>query len=149
MNSELIRRWNEKVKPDDIVYFLGDFCFRNSPGGKPGEGTPTRYEEYCKQLNGNIIFVLGNHDRNSGVKSKIISMVIEFSGMEVFCCHNPSDAHPDYKLNLCGHVHTLWKSKKVKLFGRETICINVGTDVWDYAPVSIAEILDEYKKIDL
>ena len=37
MNSTIIRNWNEMVKPEDTVFFLGDFCFKNGPGGKPGE----------------------------------------------------------------------------------------------------------------
>jgi len=142
MDSELIRRWNARIKPDDIVYFLGDFCFRNSAGGKPGEGVPTRFEEYIKLLNGNIIFILGNHDYTSGVKSKMISAVLEFANLTAFCCHNPQDMHPDYKLNICGHVHQHWKSKKVG----NTVLINVGVDQWNFYPVSLNEILDEYKK---
>ena len=39
MNMEIIRRWNERVQPDDMVIFAGDFCFRNSPASKErGEG---------------------------------------------------------------------------------------------------------------
>ena len=26
MDEELIRRWNEKVSEDDVVWHLGDFC---------------------------------------------------------------------------------------------------------------------------
>lgn len=145
MNNEIIRRWNERVQPGDIVYFLGDFCFRNTDGGKSGEGTTTRYEEFRKQLNGDIVFVLGNHDYNNGLKSKINSLVLEFGGMEVFCCHNPADAHPDYKLNLCGHVHEKWKSQERKIFGKKTFIINVGTDQWDFRPISIQDVLCEYQ----
>ena len=31
MNAEIIRRHNERVKPDDYVFFVGDFCFKNTP----------------------------------------------------------------------------------------------------------------------
>jgi len=27
MNDEIIRKHNERVKPEDVVYFLGDFGF--------------------------------------------------------------------------------------------------------------------------
>ena len=33
MNKIIIRRHNERVKPDDTVFFLGDFIFK---GGKVG-----------------------------------------------------------------------------------------------------------------
>jgi len=146
MDAELIRRWNERVKPEDIVYFLGDFCFKNTSGGKPGEGTLKRYDEFRKQLNGDIVFVLGNHDSNNGIKSKINSLILEFGGMEVFCCHDPRDAHPDYKLNLCGHVHDKWKLQERTILGRKTLLINVGVDKWNLYPVSLTEIIDEYNK---
>jgi hypothetical protein len=49
-------------------------------------------------------------------------------------------------LNLVGHVHNLWKSRLDKKFGMTTVLINVGTDVWDFYPISIKQILDEYQK---
>ena len=146
MNKELIRRWNERVKSEDLVYFLGDFCFKNSSGGKVGEGTTTKYDEFRSQLNGDIVFIKGNHDYNNGIKSKINSCVLEFGGIEIFCCHNPADAHPDYKLNLCGHVHEKWKTQEREIFGKKTFIINVGVDQWKFYPVSLNEIIAEYNK---
>ncbi len=51
MNQILIDNWNENIKKNDIVYFLGDFSF------KPNE--------VINRLNGNIIFLLGNHDKSN------------------------------------------------------------------------------------
>ena len=62
MNKELIRRFNERVKDDDTCIIVGDFCFKNSPGGKEGEGLPVHAKNYIKQLNGYKVFVRGNHD---------------------------------------------------------------------------------------
>ena len=62
MNRTLIKNWNDRVKPEDTVFVAGDFCFKNSAGGKPGEGMIHKAEYYRSQLNGNIIFVKGNHD---------------------------------------------------------------------------------------
>lgn len=62
MDSSLIRNWNERVKPEDQVVFLGDWCFRNTSGGKTGEGTTNKAQCYIDQLNGKITFVRGNHD---------------------------------------------------------------------------------------
>lgn len=52
MNEYLIKHWNDNVKPEDTIYHLGDFCF------KPA----TTFNNTLKQLNGNKIFILGNHD---------------------------------------------------------------------------------------
>lgn len=35
MNEAIIRKHNERVKPEDAVFFLGDFIFK---GGKEGGG---------------------------------------------------------------------------------------------------------------
>ena len=142
MGIELIRRFNQRVKPDDIVYFLGDLCFRNSDGGKKGEGTVNKADYYLKQLNGNFIFIKGNHDVNNGLKTCMLNCVIKLGGNELFLVHDPAYGNKDYKINICGHVHTAWKFKRK---GKIDF-INVGVDVWGYKPVSINEIMEEYKK---
>jgi len=144
MNQEIIRKWNERVKEGDTVFFLGDFCFKSGSGR--GEGDPFKAQEYIKQLNGNIIFIKGNHDGNNGLNTKIRSIVIEMGGIDIFCVHNPADSNNFYKLNLVGHVHDLWKSRPDIKFGEKAILINVGTDVWDFYPISFNQILEEYKK---
>lgn len=58
MNSELVKRWNEKVSKGDIVYVLGDMFWCKS-----SEAVPV-----LRQLNGQKFLVKGNHDRcNDGV----------------------------------------------------------------------------------
>ena len=52
MNAILIDKWNAKVKKDDVIWHLGDFCF----GGK------NNIKEIFPKLNGKINLVLGNHD---------------------------------------------------------------------------------------
>ena len=54
MDKELIRLWNETVQKDDTVFLLGDFSFYNKE----------RSAEICRQLQGNKLLVLGNHDRH-------------------------------------------------------------------------------------
>ena len=49
----LIENWNTYVAHNDLVYFLGDFAYRNK------EGT----ERLRKRLMGNIHFIEGNHDK--------------------------------------------------------------------------------------
>ena len=45
MNRIIIRRWNERVKVEDIVFVIGDFCFRNSSINR-GEGIRVRAGEW-------------------------------------------------------------------------------------------------------
>jgi calcineurin-like phosphoesterase family protein len=53
MNEALIEEWNSKVKKDHIIYHLGDFSF--------GKEAPTR--ALLEQLNGEKVFIIGNHDK--------------------------------------------------------------------------------------
>jgi calcineurin-like phosphoesterase family protein len=53
MNEAMVREWNEIVKPEDLVYILGDVAFLPAP----------KAVEYMQRLNGRKILVQGNHDR--------------------------------------------------------------------------------------
>jgi len=139
MDNTIIRNWNARVDPDDTVFVLGDFCFRNSPGGKLGEGTQNKASFYSDKLNGTKIFLCGNHDKNNSVKSLIRSMTIRHGGYDIYLIHNPEDYKPN-ELNFCGHVHDKWKFKALK---DKTIIVNVGVDVWKFMPVTINEIIEK------
>ena len=54
MDNELIRRWNEKVAPGDLVYVLGDFIWKSRNDDAA---------ELIRSLQGQIILIKGNHDR--------------------------------------------------------------------------------------
>jgi len=141
MNSTIIRNHNERVKPEDTVFHVGDFCFKNSPGGKVGEGEQTPASIWEKQLNGKIIFIQGNHDRNNSCKTPIQNMVITIGGKRVKLVHNPEHIiKPDYDLYFTGHVHDAWKTKNLRVQYGIAKCINVGVDVWKYYPVTFNEI---------
>jgi calcineurin-like phosphoesterase family protein len=142
-DDTIIRQWNERVNEKDTVYFLGDFCFKNSIGGKAGEGTCNRADYYKNQLNGNIVFIRGNHDSHNGVKAIIECAVLETGGNSIFVQHRPPERKeeiPEFcNLVLCGHVHEKWKFKLVD----DIPIVNVGLDVWNFYPVTINEILRE------
>ena len=52
MNEAIINRWNSCVKPNDIVYHLGDVIMGDLDAGLP----------LVRSLNGKIKLALGNHD---------------------------------------------------------------------------------------
>ena len=123
MDEVLIDNWNSVVKPNDTVYFLGDLCLRN------------KAEYYTNRLNGKIIWIKGNHDdRSDTILEKCI---INYGGIDWQLVHRPEDADDKYKHILCGHVHGLWKIKRV---GDRTF-VNCGVDVWNFKPISIKQIL--------
>jgi calcineurin-like phosphoesterase family protein len=141
MDNSIINNHNSRVCEGDIVYHIGDFCFRNSPGGKKGEGVTDRAGDYHKKLNGRIIHILGNHDRNNSVQDKIKVAVIHYGGKEILLKHKPPQHKgeiPDYcDLVLCGHIHEKWDIKWLD----DVPLINVGVDVWNFKPATIDEIM--------
>ena len=159
MDEELIQRWNNTVSSSDDVIVLGDFAM-----GRIDETLPI-----AGLLNGRKVLLAGNHDRcwyghKKGVDAATGryldagfdeiwqgSIELDVGGTHVVACHFPysgdSNDHDRYVAHrpvdegawlLHGHVHERWKV-------RERM-INVGVDVWDYAPVSeraLAELITQ------
>ena len=146
MNEVLIRNWNSRVKEGDIVFHVGDFCFRNSKGGKVGEGLPVKSIEIEKKLNGKIIHVKGNHDKNNSTKTIIHNIRICHANKIINMVHNPEHCNYDVGINFTGHVHQNWDIRRFILGYKFTDCINVGVDVWDFKPVKFDEIISRYNK---
>jgi calcineurin-like phosphoesterase family protein len=145
MDEKIIRNVNERVKPNDIVYFLGDYCFRNSPGGKKGEGETLKAEVWQKRFNGQWIYLAGNHDRNNSLKTLNHRLIIKFGGMYVGMTHKPDDVIIEdeqhyYPLNLVGHVHKSWVTKEISKNGKYSLLINCSVDVHNFYPINFDEI---------
>ena len=132
MNETIIRRHNERVKPEDTVFFLGDFIFK---GGK--EWGVEKYRQFEKRLNGKYIFIKGNHDRNNSLRTIITKMYIRYGSRDICMTHRPEDADPAMSWNFCGHVHGLYK---VKRLNKDSLIVNLSVDVWNYYPVTFEEI---------
>ncbi len=132
MNLCIIQRHNERVKPSDTVYHLGDFKHT-------ANGPSTR--ELISMLNGNHVFISGNHDRRNGLNAPLKYAVVETYGHRILLCHRPDDAATiaaDLAVNLCfvAHVHDKWKFRGNM--------INVGVDQWNFYPVGAKQILKAY-----
>lgn len=141
MNSVIIARYREVVKPDDTVYFIGDVSLRG----------PENYGYYCRLLNkrlpGRKILILGNHDGlkpfnyvNAGFESVHTSLVIkDWDGNEYVLCHDTAASCIDRGFNpskariwVCGHVHDHYKE-----LGN---VINAGVEVRNFYPMSFDEV---------
>lgn len=142
MEKDLIRRWNSRVKPEDTVIHVGDFCNRGNNRGVPGSRKAP--EDYEAQLNGKLIYVWGNHDRNNGLKFTLDTIVMEVGRRLVLVQHHPIERVEEVpafaEFVICGHVHELWTTKWVG-----GVCnVNVGTDVHGYAPIRQDEVIGIY-----
>ena len=152
MDGELIRRWNNKVKSDDIVYILGDISWYNS-------------EKTCailSRLNGQKHLIKGNHDRiNGDIKRHFCSISdykeIKVDDKDVILCHYPItffNKHHYGSYHLYGHVHNSheWnfvESVKRQLEELDIKCnmFNCFCGLYDYYPVSLTEIVDKWRNI--
>jgi calcineurin-like phosphoesterase family protein len=143
----LIKHFNERIKPEDTLFFLGDFCFSHS--SEASEAPKKAFDYYREQINcKNIIFIKGNHDANNQVKSIIQHIVIYYGGQLIKLTHDPKHAELKYKLNLCGHVHEKWSFGTIikEPIGIVSYICNVGVDVNNFYPVTYGEIISNLSK---
>jgi len=134
MNADLISNWNNRVEKEDVVIFLGDLVF----GGKD------EIVSYIDKLNGNILFIQGNHDDvDASFPFPVCqSTTIEHSGIEFFCSHYPENV-PDGAnwWHLYGHVHNN-DLEEYPFISPGNKRINVSTDVTGYGPISMDSIIE-------
>jgi len=117
MDDTIIKNWNSIVRDEDVVYILGDFCFK-------------RFSHYWKQLKGNKVLIKGNHD-----KKGLDEATLYLFDKEWQLIHRPQDS--GYKYVLHGHVH---KPPKIHTQKNDRLFINVCCELWDYKPVSMKQI---------
>ena len=147
MNEELIRRWNETVPEDGIVFHLGDFCMGNS----------SDWNNIMYRLHGKIYLILGNHDMKQLRKGfmqrfEFVSqqMSIRVGGQGIILNHNPflcyGGSYRDV-WQLFGHVHSGPLSKTGLDLPRLKMLFplqyDVGVDNNDFRPVSFEEVKEK------
>jgi len=131
MDNTIIHRYNSKVEDEDTVYFLGDLF--DLQFGRNFHIV----ERVINKLKGNKHLILGSHDYLEPfeyVEAGFISVHTSLEVEGMILNHDPAVSCIDRdKIFLCGHVHTLFKTK--------VNVINVGVDVWNFYPVSLQEIM--------
>lgn len=154
MDANLIKNWNSVVKPDDLVFDLGDFAF----------ATNARWKELLSQLNGHHYLILGNHDISRWPGDKTMElfegvnhqMILKIDGRMVYLNHYPylcfGGAWREPKnavYQLFGHVHSgpncggTDSDRLVNLFPYQ---YDVGVDNNNYTPVSWQQVQEIINK---
>lgn len=133
MDEGLIRRWNDRVRKGDIVYHLGDFTM-----GAPAE----RGWEIFGRLNGRKHLIIGNHDRE-----KVRTLPWASLPRDRLLLRHPGEKLP---LVLDHYAHRTWPGLHygaIHLYGHSHgnllgvgRSLDVGVDVWDFTPVTLAEL---------
>lgn len=151
MNETIVERWNKTVKSGDQVFFLGDIALSDTEGAIP----------YIKRLNGEIIWLRGNHDTTNRIQAVLsechnISMlaradwassyatVVKDGKWRFYLSHYPTITtnHEEWRkvANLCGHSHT-----KDKWADWDKRCYHVEMDAHDCYPVNLEQIRADLK----
>ncbi len=136
MENKIIDNINELVMPQDTLYHLGDFCWKNSMLGH------YRNRIKCKR----IILIRGNHeakgmDKLRSTFSEVYDLrKVKVEEQEIVLCHYAmrvwNKSHHGV-WHLYGHSHgSLPDEDNSKSF-------DVGVDCWDLKPISMSQVRDE------
>ena len=160
MDAELVRRWNAKVGKGDLVYVLGDLIWKSRNGDA---------HSLIRSLNGQIILIKGNHDRFlhnaqaraslAGIKDYDDICVTLEDGSVRRCILSHYfipfyNGHRHQAIHLHGHSHftdeaelELKMAKELNESDFKNDIYNVGCMYWDYAPVTLDEILSQTVRV--
>jgi len=129
MNNTLIKNWNEVIKKDDLVIYVGDLFL----------GHRKEFDEWLSLLNEKIIFIKGNHDSKSFNAPK--ELIINFKGQRFFVTHNPANKPLDWNAWVIhGHCHNK-NTEKYPLVNKINKTINVSCEILGYKPVRLSTII--------
>lgn len=154
MDHTLIENWNELVDVNDTVIYMGDLCFDRSGGAA---------KSIVDQLNGNIHFVLGNHDKEKDIRKlgrfETVSDYINLSILDeenprkyqgIMIMHYPilswdKSHHGEWHLH--GHCHQSLVPNNPEYYKRKVL--DMGCNGWDYKPVSYTQIKEIMKNREI
>ena len=135
MNEVMISRWNERVKPTDKVYHLGDVVINR------------RFLHVLGRLNGDKVLIKGNHDIFK--LEDYTQYFRDIRGYHVMngCIFSHVPVHPDslerFGCNIHGHLHAnrvMWEDPfdgfESKLDPRY---FNVSVECIDFAPILLED----------
>lgn len=131
MNRALVSNWNNTVRPQDTVYFLGDWAF--------GRGSkPAKY--WMGRLKGHIVCIRGSHDgRQRGIKFYKFRK-LHYGGYKFLLIHNPDEKLGNWDgWVIHGHKHN--NSRKYPFINGKLKTINVGVELTNYRPISLDFLL--------
>lgn len=131
MDQAMVEGWNAAVAPTDTVWHLGDFAVRHpDPAG------------LLECLHGAKHLVTGNNDPVAvcalpGWASVSPYMELQADGFDLVLCHYAFRTWRGMGqgvLNLHGHSHGRLRP--------QTRQFDVGVDVWDFRPVTLATVME-------
>lgn len=139
MDQTMIDNWNKVVRPQDVVYHLGDVAINK------------KYIHLVGRCNGHKRLIMGNHDI---FKLDLYTPFFEkIMAMRVFpgkCIMTHVPVHYDclerFKLNIHGHLHNNKIAKITRDYGmisasNDDRYVNVSVECINYTPVPLESII--------
>ena len=147
MDEEMVKRWNERVRPNDKVYHLGDVVINR------------KYLHILSRLNGDKVLIRGNHDifkledytpyfrdvRGYDIKN---GMILSHIPVHV-------ESLGRFGVNIHGHLHAnrVKRMRGVDVKTGEVLYSdeidpryhNVCVENTDYAPISLEEVYERIR----
>lgn len=142
MNATLIANWNQTVQESDTVYILGDFSFRYE----------NSVELFLKQLSGQKVLVMGNHDFSWSKNIKLSDYFIDvhtafteikLDGKRITLCHYPmlewsGSRYGSYLIH--GHVHDA-RDSRFEMLRQIPNAFNAAVEINAYRPVTLDQLI--------
>jgi calcineurin-like phosphoesterase family protein len=140
MDDKMVENWNSLVKPNDMVFHLGDFCF----------GSIENWKAIRSRLNGTIRLIRGNHDKfQTGQISDLFESVNDYLKIRV----KDEDGNQGWQFLILSHyAFRVWDQchhNSFSLFGHShgnlpddpsSLSFDVGVDCHDFCPISYDQV---------
>ena len=141
MDEEMVRRWNDRVRPNDKVYHLGDVVMSR------------KSLSIIDQLNGDKVLIRGNHDifKDEDYRKYFRELRAYHVMNGMILSHIPihSDSLGRFGVNIHGHTHADRVMRDLATCGRTDMidpryhCVCV--EQTDFAPILFEDVLKRIK----
>ena len=140
MDEAMIKRWNDRVRPKDKVYHLGDVVMSR------------KFLHILDRLNGDKVLIKGNHDifkmEDYYPRFRDIRGYHVLNGMILSHVPVHTDSIERFGTNIHGHLHAnrvmqvTWGGARTEIDPRyHSVCV----EHTNYTPISLEEVYDRIR----
>ena len=134
MDEAMVKLWNDRVRPKDKVYHLGDVVINR------------KFLHILDRLNGDKVLIKGNHDifrlEDYYPRFRDIRGYHVLNGMIMSHVPVHTDSIERFGTNIHGHLHAHRVMRDGSVDPRyHSVCV----EHTDYAPISLEEVMDRIR----
>ena len=138
MDEEMVKRWNETVRPNDKVYHLGDVVINRKALG------------IMRRLNGDKVLIRGNHDifRDEEYREHFRELRAYHVMNGMILSHIPihSESLGRFGTNIHGHLHANRVMTGIKNSKIDTRYHCVCVEQTDFRPILFEDVIKRIKE---